>query len=136
LTYSSSLGDTEGNGSISTVSFSNDNQKCLVGYENGAIMLFDTNGWKALITKNMKPFEIPVVAADWTLDNRYLVVENVERKAAWYEFKDKSIISLPGPDIRRLNQLMWRSGEIYSSWQVFIRNLDNRFPKADQFGAV
>lgn len=139
LTYSTSLADNEKHGGISVVSFSTDSQKCAVGYENGSIMLYDTNGWTPLKTKkNFKVFEkpLPVVAADWTLDSKYLVVENIERKAVWLEITDKGVSILPGPDHKNLSKHKWRSGELYSNWQVPSDDLDHRVQEADQSGRV
>ena len=81
-------------------------------------MVYETNEWKPVPIVGSVFFEKPVVAADWTLDSKYLAVEDSARKVLCFKASATNLKYQENLDSKVLSELAWKNGSLFSSWQV------------------
>jgi WD40 repeat protein len=105
-----------GTSAITSVSISPDSKYCIVGFFDGQATLYAADSWVEVKPLAINPKET-IVATDWTTNSKLLAVETISKKVHYFDIGKNSANSTHELNLD-LNTLIWKSGTIYSSWNL------------------
>lgn len=100
---------------VTSVSYSADSLKCLVGYNTGKVAYLETNNWKLL--KELEISKAGISAIDFTKDGMFVLVEDTNKKTYGFKLLPNSLVPVPLLELQKSNPV-WINGSIFSSWSV------------------